>query len=107
VDELCQKLLVSCDKLISEKQTGSAPGRVEPVCFSRASPDDIRRYSIIPFPKQPGKIGNALGLTFAARVFTTPSTPPEPIIESGNKQTLRLFSFATIGISSFFARDQS
>src|SRR5207245_4202892 len=47
------------------------------ICKSRHSP----------LPKQPGKIGNVLGRTFAARVFTTTSDPHEPIIERGNKQT--------------------
>jgi hypothetical protein len=48
----------------------------------------ICKYRHTPLPKQPGKIGNVLGLTFAVRVFTTTSNPHEPIIESGNKQTL-------------------
>src|SRR6266487_4551957 len=47
------------------------------ICKSRHSP----------LPKQAGKIGDVLGLTFAARVFTTTSDPHEPIIERGNKQT--------------------
>jgi hypothetical protein len=38
VDELCQKLLVSCDKLISEKKTGSAPGRMERFSFREPRP---------------------------------------------------------------------
>jgi hypothetical protein len=33
----------------------------------------ICKYRYTPLPKQSGKIGNALGLTFAARVFTTTS----------------------------------
>jgi hypothetical protein len=42
----------------------------------------ICKYRYTPLLKQPGKSGNALGLTFAVRVFTTTSTPNEPILVS-------------------------
>ena len=41
----------------------------------------ICKYRHSPLPKQPSKIGNVLGLTFAARVFTTTSTPTSRLIE--------------------------
>ena len=46
----------------------------------------ICKYRHTPLPKQPSKIGHVLGLTFAARVFTTTSDPHEAIIERGKKQ---------------------